>query len=460
MNYQVLKNFIYLFLFCCYATILAQPNKFPTGEIIDSVFVNKDSNESFSLYLPSQLNSSESSPIVFIFEPMARGKIGIHPFIKAAEKYGYILVCSNDSKNGPYEPNFEIANRLFNRVFSDFNINKERVYASGFSGGSRLASTIAVLTNQIQGVIACGAGFSLNKSHLPYKDSFSYAAIVGDEDMNFKEMQNTKGFLNRLKIPNELFVYEFNHSWPSQEQILDVFDWLQLEAYKKGIIPINKENIKSSYTSYYEKANQLAKNNQLLYASYEYERILRNFETHFKLDSITNKLEELKDTKSLKKEKKLLQSSLEEEILLTDTFIDKFNDDFNKTTHNLKWWKSKIKKLKKNIQTAQPVKKKMLKRLQYKIFAFSIETVSYEKNVKHINQSIFCYDICILIYPKYPFPYFKQIENYINKNNESLALDYLEKLIANGYNDIQRIKDHKTFKTLRNKERFKQLVKN
>lgn len=455
-----MKKFTYILLFYSYATILAQPNKLPTGEIIDSISVNKDSNESFSLYLPSQFNSSESSPIIFIFEPMARGKIGIHPFIKAAEKYGYMLVCSNDSKNGPYEPNFEIANRLFNRVFSDFNINKERVYASGFSGGSRLASAIAVLTNQIQGVIACGAGFSLNKSHLPYKDSFSYAAIIGDEDMNFKEMQNTKGFLNRLKISNELFVYEFNHSWPSQEQILSAFDWLQLEAYKKGITPINKENIKSSYTDYYEKANQLVKDNKLLYASYEYERILRNFGTYFKLDSVANKLEELKNNKSFKKEKKLLQSSFKEEVLLTDKFIDKFNEDFNKASHNLKWWKSEIKKLKKDIQTAKPLKKKMLKRLQYKIFALSIETVGYGKNVKHIDQSIFCYDICILIYPKYPFPYFKQIENYINKNNESLALDYLEKLIANGYNDMQRIKEHTTFKSLKNKERFKQLVKN
>jgi CRISPR/Cas system-associated endoribonuclease Cas2 len=459
LNYQALKNFIYLFLFCCYATILAQPNKFPTGEIIDSISVNKDSNESFSLYLPSQLNSSESSPIVFIFEPMARGKIGIYPFIKAAEKYGYILVCSNDSKNGPYEPNFEIANRLFNRVFSDFNIKKERVYTSGFSGGSRLASTIAVLTDQIQGVIACGAGFSLNKSHLPYKDSFSYAAIIGDEDMNFKEMQNTKDFLNRLKIPNELFVYEFNHSWPSQEQILDVFDWLQLEAYKKGIIPINKENIKSSYTSYYEKANQLVKNNQLLYASYEYERILRNFKKYYQLDSITDKLTVIKSDRLFKKEKKSLQSNFKEEVLLSDKFIDRFNDDFKKKQHDFKWWRSEIKKLNKKIKIAEPFKKKMLKRLQYKIFALSIETATLGNKIKHIDQSIFCYEICILIYPKYPYPYFKQVENYINKNNQIKALDYLEKLIANGYTNIQRIKDHKAFESLKNNERFMQLIK-
>jgi len=454
-----LKKNLFIPLVFCYLFVFSQENKFQNGKIIDSIIVNKDVKETFSLYLPSQFNASESSPVIFIFEPMARGKVGIYPFIKTAEKYGYILVCSNNSRNGPYEPNFDIANRLFNTIFSTFNVNDKRVYVSGFSGGSRLASAIAVLTNQIQGVVACGAGFSLNKSHLPYKDSFSYAAIIGDEDMNFKEMENTKGFLNRLKIPNELFVYEFNHSWPSQEQILTAFDWLQLEAYKKNILPINQENIKKSYTSSYKHARNLQKNDQLLYASDEYERILRNYRKYYQLDSITNKLTVLKSNKSFKKEKRSLQSNFKEEVLLTDKFIDRFNEDFKKKQRNFKWWKSEIKKLNKNIKIAESFEKKMLKRLQYKIFALSIETATLGNKIKHIDESIFCYEVCILIYPGYPYPYFKQIENYINKNNQIVALDYLEKLIANGYTNTQRIKDHKAFESLKNNERFKQLVK-
>ena len=454
-----MKKILLLFLICCYLPTFSQENKFQNGEIIDSIIVNKDTKETFALYLPFQFNISESSPVVFIFEPMARGKAGIYPFIKAAEKYGYILVCSNNSRNGPYERNFDIANRLFNQIFLDFNINNKRVYVSGFSGGSRLASAIAVLTNQIQGVVACGAGFSLNKSHLPYKDSFSYAAIIGDEDMNFKEMQNTKNFLNRLNIPNELFVYEFNHSWPSQEQILIAFDWLQLEAYKKNILPINLGNIKKSYTNYYKHARNLQVDNQLLYASNEYERILRNFKKYYQLDSITDKLTVIKSDRLFTKEKKSLQSNFKEEVLLSDKFIDRFNDDFKKKQHDFKWWRSEIKKLNKKIKISESFKKKMLKRLQYKIFALSIETATLGNKIKHIDQSIFCYEICILIYPKYPYPYFKQVENYINKNNQITALDYLEKLIANGYTNIQRIKDHKAFESLKNNERFMQLIK-
>ena len=439
--------------------VFSQENNFNKGKIIDSVLVNIGSKESLSLYLPNQFNPTELSPIVFIFDPMARGKIGIHPFIKTAEKYGYILICSNDSKNGPHELNIEITNRLFNKIFTDFNIDKKRIYTAGFSGGSRLASTIAVLTDQIQGVVACGAGFSLSKNHMPHKDSFSYAAIVGDEDMNYREMINTKDFLNKLKVSNELFIFEFNHSWPSQKQILKAFDWLQLEAYKKSIIPTNDEHIKNSYTNFYKKARAFEKENKLLQASDIYDKILRNFRIYFKLDSIAYKIEKLKKNKSYKKEKKLLQSSFNEEILLTNKFVKHFNEDINDNSQNLTWWKSEINKLKKNLIKATPIKKKMLRRLQYKIFALSIETVNYRDIVEHIDQSIFCYDICILIYPKYHFLYFKQIENYINKNNELLALDYLEKLINTGYNDFQKIKEYKAFKSLKNNERFQQLIK-
>ena len=157
-----MKYFLFIILISSFCSLLGQESDFPIGEIVDSIAVSKTSNESFALYLPSNYKPNTLSPIVFIFDPAARGKIGIHPFIKAAEKYNYILICSNDSKNGPYDQNFEIASRLFDKIFSDFSINPKRIYTAGFSGGARLASRITVLNEHIQGVIACGAGIASN----------------------------------------------------------------------------------------------------------------------------------------------------------------------------------------------------------------------------------------------------------------------------------------------------------
>ena len=126
------KNILILFVIFS-QLITGQENTLIKGKIIDSVYIKNNFKESYALYVPNNYTTTELSPIVFIFEPAARGKIGITPFIKAAEKYGYILICSNNSKNGPFEQNFEITNRLFEKVFADFAVNPKRIYTAGFS---------------------------------------------------------------------------------------------------------------------------------------------------------------------------------------------------------------------------------------------------------------------------------------------------------------------------------------
>jgi hypothetical protein len=72
------------------------------GKLMDSIPVSNTSNETFTLYLPTNFEASKESPILFIFDPGGRGSIGVETFIKASEAYGPILVCSNDSWNAPY----------------------------------------------------------------------------------------------------------------------------------------------------------------------------------------------------------------------------------------------------------------------------------------------------------------------------------------------------------------------
>jgi hypothetical protein len=456
-----LKNFTFVILLFTVVSLSSQENKFAKGEIIDSINVNKAFNESFALYLPQQYEPSKLSAIIFIFDPAGRGKTGLKPFLKTADTHGYLLVCSNNTKNGPPDKNFEIVNRLFNKIFTVFNIDENRIYTSGFSGGARLASTIAVLTNKIQGVVACGAGFSPNSNQLPNASGFSYAAIVGNEDMNYLEMTKTKAWLDKLNISNELFVYNNDHRWPSQDQVLQAFDWLELEAIKKRIIAIDKFKIKNIYIRNIIQAKNNKNPNDLVSVENAYKRILFTFKDYLNLDSINTKITQFAKNKKLIKAKQELISNFNEEKILTDKFYKRFNSDFNRKTRiDLKWWKSELRKIKNKMVTANAAKKKMYKRLLYKIFAMAIETVSLTNKVEHIDQSVFCYNVCILIYPKNPGPYFKQIENFINKNDETTALNYLEKLIKSGYKNFNAIKDYKPFKTLKNKRKFIELLEN
>jgi len=195
---------VIIYFFCAF--INAQ--QFKTGIILDSIPVSNSINETFSLYLPTTYNANKLSPILFIFSPSGNGKNGVKTFIKSAEAYNYILICSNNSKNGPLDRNFNIAQGLFTHIFSTFNIHKNQVYLAGFSGGSRLATAIATVSDLITGVIACGAGFVSSPNYIPSTQNFSYVGLCGDRDFNYQEMVGVKSYLNKTELSNTLFSFE------------------------------------------------------------------------------------------------------------------------------------------------------------------------------------------------------------------------------------------------------------
>ena len=120
---------------------------------MDTIICIENESYSYALYLPTNYNDSLKWPIIFILEPAARGALATNIFKMAAEKYGYIIACSNDSRNGPFLRNYDIVEIFTNDVYSRFNIDDKRIYFSGFSGGSRGALSVAVLNSSVAGVI-------------------------------------------------------------------------------------------------------------------------------------------------------------------------------------------------------------------------------------------------------------------------------------------------------------------
>ncbi len=457
-NFNHLKTLILIILATSYTAVNAQVTYLQKGSIIDSVPIGQNTSESYALYVPKSVRPSDPVPLVFIFDPAAHGTYGIQPFLKASETYGYVLVCSNNSKNGPNDTNLEIANRLFQKVISDFNVDPHKMYTAGFSGGARLASTLAVVTKKIQGVVACGAGFSSDSPYLPFNEDFSYAAITGYDDMNFSELIKTKGWLNKLGISNELFIFDIGHQWPEQEQLLEAFDWLQLEAIKKGIATKDMLLLQTLYDKFYVKARKFEEGNRLLRASYEYERLLRNFNRYFQMDSIQNRYNEMLATKSYGKEKKMLNQYLADEVSHWLKYQKRFKKDLEKGNTKLSWWNTEINKLTTSMQTEDFQKKAMFKRLLYKISAAAFETATITNTNLTLEQKILCFDIAIVCRPNEPYLYLKQIEFYLLKKNQEMAFDYLERLLNTGFRNFEYLNKSTLLAPLRQDPRFSQLM--
>ncbi len=103
---KIRYNFCFLALLIFFINIQSQIAQgtsilLEKGRIIPKVICEIDTEQSYALYLPSDYSVEKKWSIIYIFEPAARSLIPMRLFKEAAEKYKYILLCSNNSRNGP-----------------------------------------------------------------------------------------------------------------------------------------------------------------------------------------------------------------------------------------------------------------------------------------------------------------------------------------------------------------------
>ncbi|WP_264565138.1 hypothetical protein [Flavobacterium sp. N3904] len=392
-----MKNaFLYLFILLNSIYGYSQEKKsLPNGVIVDSVKVANAVKESYAVYLPKQFNKEMPSAIVFIFDPSGRGKAGIEPFVLAAEIYNYILVCSNNSKNGPTDINIGIANRLFDAVLGEYNIDPSQLYISGFSGGARLAGTIAVSSGAFQGVIACGASFTGMDKFVVQGNKFSYVGMVGDTDMNYQEMIQNESWLAKEKIKNTLFILHQGHTWPSKKEMLRAFDWLEMQAYKKSIRKLNQASIAKIYGENLKIADSLKGNNEMILAIMECQRWNTFFDNQ-ENEKINAAIATIKKSKEYTSQIKQRDEIAVQENKITNSILDQFDKELKvaKSENDFKFWKTELKKLDdKKIKSNNSNIKNMVVRLQFMIKALVYETAQECKRNFQNDKLAYCKEL-------------------------------------------------------------------
>ena len=80
---------------------VAQADELPRGRLIEAVVCAKEPQQSYALYVPSNYEAGRRWPVVFCFDPGARGRAPVERLQAAAEKFGWLVAGSNNSRNGP-----------------------------------------------------------------------------------------------------------------------------------------------------------------------------------------------------------------------------------------------------------------------------------------------------------------------------------------------------------------------
>jgi predicted esterase len=213
----------------------------PPGRIIEKVICANDPAQSYALYLPSGYSEDRAWPVLYAFDAGARGPLPVQRFRDAAERYGYILVGSNNSRNGPVA----IANDALRAILADttarFSTDPRRVYLAGFSGGARVAVLAAMaLGERAAGVIGCSGGFPTG-AQPSASTTFAYFGTTGTDDFNYPEMRRLDEALSKLGLAHRLDVFEGGHDWPPPEVCTRAIEWMEVRAMRTKARPRDEE---------------------------------------------------------------------------------------------------------------------------------------------------------------------------------------------------------------------------
>jgi len=208
----------------------ASAQTLPRGQVVESVATAGDASQTYALYLPSSYTTDRAWPILIGFHPGARGRAIVDAYREAAERYGFIVAASNNSRNGPMDVSMRAAGAMFQDIGQRFAVDGTRIYLTGHSGGSRVALQLALANKTIAGVIASSAGYPdvRPRSSVP----FPIFATAGTDDFNYIEMRM---LVRPLKSPHRLVVFKGGHTLPPPDVAVQAIAWLELRAMATGL---------------------------------------------------------------------------------------------------------------------------------------------------------------------------------------------------------------------------------
>ena len=214
---------------------ISYADSFEAGKIIDRVFCKSDPTQSYALYIPAKVNKS-TLPVIYFFDPHADGILPVKKYKPLADQFGFILIGSNNSKNGNDWPTTEnICQHLFDDSQARVKINRKRIYTCGFSGGAKVAGYMALKYPEVKGMIANGAGLP---DGTPAGDfNFSFTGIAGEGDMNLTDLETFNSDLDPTRTRHHFILFDGKHEWAFENSMSVAFAGLQLDAMQKALIP-------------------------------------------------------------------------------------------------------------------------------------------------------------------------------------------------------------------------------
>ncbi len=417
-----------------------------SGIVTDSVVCEKNNDHTYAVYLPLNYSTEKKWPIIYFFDPVARGIVPIKKYEHVAEKLGYIIVCTNNSRNGPLIESFEAADAVFLDTQSRFSIDTEKVYTSGFSGGSRVALALAVLSDQVSAVIGVGATESLLPGcYINEKKAFVYAGLVGILDKNYAEHKEYKSKLDKLQMGNILITSRLDHQWADASDMELAIRWIEH-------IHLNNED--TLFQKLLMRKVTQSSDSIPLVDKYE---LIQSVESKMLKDMIGI------DKKAYRPSKKRQVELLMKESMVRDHLFDSIGVQLSAIEldkNTLEWIQEQSRDINLHRTESLVMEERMMyHRLFYSVFGVAFEQARLALAQNDFKRALNGMEIFEYITENYAISNFWKAKIYSRLDDPESMLLCIEKMFENGFNQKNRMLSDPDFQSIRNHVRFQELVK-
>jgi dienelactone hydrolase len=461
----VFKKIFSLFFFILTSTSqsLLFPQVSATDQIIDSIRCRDAMGQSYALYRPAHYDNKKSWPVILIFDFSGKGRTGVNTFVEAGRKYGFILACSNNSHNGPLSDNFTVADAMLRDVEERFTVDQRRIYAAGFSGGSRFAMAYAVKEKKISGVIGCAAGLPNDRNYLPSGNSdFLYYGIAGTRDMNYLEMHDLSLFLsNQTGVTSYLRTFSGGHQWPGSDLITEAVEWLLLQTMNRKTIPDDQ-----TFISYLENKTQNLISSQLSAGNKaDAIRYMRFAARDFRGTAFSSRMTKLLADSEKSAEYQLATRNWDKmaatEQESKEKYLNYLGEIFNSRSlpdSASAWWRNEIRKLIMLRDKGSPENSQMASRVMNFISILcSEEGTSYFRN-RLYAQAAFLFEVCTLSDSENQNNYYNLARSLAGSGKSKESVEALSAAVNHGFNSRRTVESDPVFGLIRDDARYKALL--
>ena len=446
---------------------ITQNDPIPRGQIVERVEALNDSSQTYALYLPSNYTPNRKWPVLYAFDPGARGRVPVERFKDAAEKYGWIVIGSNNSHNGPWDLAITAWNAMQTDSHQRFAIDDERLYATGFSGGARVATGIAIACKCLAGVIANGAGFPINVSPSQAMH-FVYFSAAGIDDFNYAELRNLEEPLTKAGISHRIQTFEGRHEWPPVAVASAAVEWMELQAMKAGKRPRDDGFISAVWQQRLSDAKTLEESKKYYEAYQLYLDLAESFKGLRDVAPIETKVNQLRDSNDVKAAIREEQVQIKKQRELENrlqTLIAGRNDG-DRVNQNEEDFDSNnlLPKILNDLrkQSAAPedsTQRRIARRVLDGLFIGMIEQgIGLLQTEKKYSESIKRFQVATEINPDRAGAFFYLAWAYAANKDKKKALQFLNQAIDKGFSDAATITANKAFDFIREDPEYQQIM--